>query len=778
MTLDNRSETAKLSAELARANEQVAALQERISRMEMMFLQQVTGAATDNSILEPFQNMSLITDGVNGDERTGRSLTPPGGGPGLDVGPDGTDGEGGGETADMDAVVQDAIGCWSRPASPQMSPAQVVQVLDMTAAAVLDGRARALSATRKSGGDSNASPVDETQLTRKSFPRSASTSLQNKSASIEDVHARAVCMQLQEAVEISNEVLEPFELLPTASVDSGIVVAVPRLGADSVGTVDQRVVGAEADCKLLDISRCSETLASCIDQVVCALLPTRREMVVRHNVLLYIRGVVSSTLNGAECFAIGSHVSNTYLPNGDIDITIVLASDGTVKGAAASNDDPWFVKLNEALCMASMGKIIPPMTVSTGASAGIDGASAKMLVSNVSFVNAEVKIVKSQINGVCVDITCNRISAMYAQAMVEYLDGLVSKDHLLKRSLLLIKAWIINEAPRHTAGGGSIAGAQSGGLKSWCIAVMTIWIFNAYGVSIENPIQALALFLRYYSTFSWTKYAITVAGPLLAEGLLPLDINDPNRPDHPGLFPDSILSDFQLRFEHSKMCSANAASGDDKTTPFTPFVSSIRVSSPEPSVAPEETSENGGTTDGALGAAADSSVVAPPTYTKLPKSQPATPWLAAAAFGGDSAENYRRGILNVVDPVQLQNNLSTAVTIASFHSIVAVFQKGYSAVSELIDHTAGAYSTSAEDLVKQFMLNTTTQLSGMGRGLGRGPAESLQNLYATVLSSQAVDVERGLRHAELVLGSVIHYDELMGVICLLLEQVWSNRSHL
>ena len=68
------------------------------------------------------------------------------------------------------------------------------------------------------------------------------------------------------------------------------------------------------------------------------------------------------------------------------------------------------------------------------------------------------------------------MAALYAQATVEEIDAYIGKDHLFKRCILLIKAWCVNEAARYSSGAGTICGAREGGLKSWAIVVMIIWI--------------------------------------------------------------------------------------------------------------------------------------------------------------------------------------------------------------------------------------------------------------------------------------------------------------
>ena len=53
-----------------------------------------------------------------------------------------------------------------------------------------------------------------------------------------------------------------------------------------------------------------------------------------------------------------------------------------------------------------------------GATDSVPGSS-RVSVRNVSFINAEVKIVKCVINNIEVDISSNQLSAIYSQALIE-----------------------------------------------------------------------------------------------------------------------------------------------------------------------------------------------------------------------------------------------------------------------------------------------------------------------------------------------------------------------
>lgn len=63
------------------------------------------------------------------------------------------------------------------------------------------------------------------------------------------------------------------------------------------------------------------------------------------------------------------------------------------------------------------------------------------IVRNFSFINGRVKIVKASINNIAVDVSANQAPALYAVILIDFSDHYFGKDHLFKRSLLLVKTW-------------------------------------------------------------------------------------------------------------------------------------------------------------------------------------------------------------------------------------------------------------------------------------------------------------------------------------------------
>eukprot|EP01034_Spumella_vulgaris_P018757 gene18757-23978_t len=152
-----------------------------------------------------------------------------------------------------------------------------------------------------------------------------------------------------------------------------------------------------------------------------------------------------------------------------------------------------------------------------------DAPHEDIAISNVGFVNGDVKKIKIMINNISVDISMNQIGSLYAQYLIETVDKFVGQSHLFKKSMLLVEAWARYESPRYTQGGGSLIAAAVAGvgarLSPWAVTVMLVWVFNAEGARITCPVQALGHFLRIFACFDWSKYALTVQGPVRATDL-------------------------------------------------------------------------------------------------------------------------------------------------------------------------------------------------------------------------------------------------------------------
>ncbi|KAE8724297.1 Melibiase family protein isoform 1 [Hibiscus syriacus] len=133
--------------------------------------------------------------------------------------------------------------------------------------------------------------------------------------------------------------------------------------------------------------------------------------------------------------------------------------------------------------------------------------NAGFIVQNVQYIPAQVKIVKCTVNDIPVDISFNQMAGLSALCFLEKVDQLIGEDHLLKRSIILIKAWCYYES--------RILGAHHGLISTYALETMILHIINVFHSSLCGPLSVLYKFLDYYSsTFDWANYCITISGPV------------------------------------------------------------------------------------------------------------------------------------------------------------------------------------------------------------------------------------------------------------------------
>ena len=161
-------------------------------------------------------------------------------------------------------------------------------------------------------------------------------------------------------------------------------------------------------------------LLSLTDHMIAAISPTKESLAERLLVFNYLRSTVCSSMC-LQLFPIGSFVTNTYLPDSNLNTSAFMVK---------KDDDAWFVRLNEALCMSIF---------SDGRQSA--GKPASVTISNVSFVNQDKKMIKSLINNVGVDVAMNQIGALYNESLLEAVNLHVGRENLFKKSIILIKSW-------------------------------------------------------------------------------------------------------------------------------------------------------------------------------------------------------------------------------------------------------------------------------------------------------------------------------------------------
>ncbi|KAK6943378.1 hypothetical protein RJ641_024480 [Dillenia turbinata] len=223
-----------------------------------------------------------------------------------------------------------------------------------------------------------------------------------------------------------------------------------------------------------------------VESIVGCVLPTVESENRRNRIIHFFQSLLSSRIDaGLKIFPLGSVQLMTYLPDGDIDLTVFGLQHRTGEDLAK---DVFSVLERES-----------------------QNPTGDFLVKDVQFIDAEVKLVKCLVQNIVVDISFNQVGGLCALCFLEKIDRLIGKDHLFKRSIILIKAWCYYES--------RILGAHHGLLSTYALEILVLYIFNLFHSSLDGPFAVLYKFLDYFSKFSWDKYCITIDGPVCLSSL-------------------------------------------------------------------------------------------------------------------------------------------------------------------------------------------------------------------------------------------------------------------
>ncbi|KAI3806252.1 hypothetical protein L1987_22151 [Smallanthus sonchifolius] len=130
-----------------------------------------------------------------------------------------------------------------------------------------------------------------------------------------------------------------------------------------------------------------------------------------------------------------------------------------------------------------------------------------------------VKLVKCIVNDIVIDVSFNQLGGLCALCFLEQVDRLIEKDHLFKRSIILIKSWCYYES--------HILGAYYGLISTYALETLVLYIFRIYHASLTSPLQVLYRFLEYYSKFDWAKFCISIDGPVNISSLPGIVVENP-----------------------------------------------------------------------------------------------------------------------------------------------------------------------------------------------------------------------------------------------------------
>uniref|UniRef100_A0ACD5YAS4 Uncharacterized protein n=1 Tax=Avena sativa TaxID=4498 RepID=A0ACD5YAS4_AVESA len=213
-------------------------------------------------------------------------------------------------------------------------------------------------------------------------------------------------------------------------------------------------------------------------EVLLRLHPTEAAERRRHEIIAYVKRLIGTTF-GCEVFTFGSVPLKTYLPDGDVDLTVL--TNPSVDSAFI--DDVYLLLCSEA-----------------------QDDDAPFTIKKIGIINAKVKLIKCVIDNVVVDISFNQLGGVSTFSFLEMVDREVGRDHLFKKSIILIKAWCYHERNIH--------GSSRWLISTYALEILILYIFNIFHQSLHGPLEALYKFLEYYSKFDWANHCLTLNGPV------------------------------------------------------------------------------------------------------------------------------------------------------------------------------------------------------------------------------------------------------------------------
>jgi hypothetical protein len=322
-----------------------------------------------------------------------------------------------------------------------------------------------------------------------------------------------------------------------------------------------------------------------VDSLLRALQPHESQQEYRNQAASFIAKQVRVSLN-ALSFDCGMHALSCSLPTDPVRFSLPLTQQQLTH---------WHTSLAERLKLVAEGHVqtprsLDPLVIHSNSELDKNDLTdvfqrslrnLLVIVDNTVYgqlgtaTNTKVSgmppnsnmIVQFQMDAIECSVSSNQRFELCNLAFLEEFAVLVGRDHLFKRSLLLIRSWWEYESS-------SYAGVvMKGTLSETALAFLLVTIFNNFHVVIEHPLQALVHFLREFSLYDGSTQAITMQGVVpFVDGSSGND-NVPClvRPQQHQLVSQDLLEKYwQMLFVHDSAAALSA-----NTSPGGVFVANV-----------------------------------------------------------------------------------------------------------------------------------------------------------------------------------------------------------
>lgn len=247
----------------------------------------------------------------------------------------------------------------------------------------------------------------------------------------------------------------------------------------------------------------------CVDRLMTCVQPDAQSELRRYAIAAYITDLIKRCFHGGSksrtgvrvnAFMFGSVPLKAYLPDGDVDISIFTDLNSTNPMGQTDLVSSWAIDLKKYLDNEAALSKKSRDSSTTGKNVGI------LEIEDVQIIQAEVKLVKCIVSGLEVDVSFNALGGLCGVGFLEWCDRTIGRSHLLKKSIILVKAWCYYES--------RLLGAHHGLLSSYALEVMVLFIINIYGTHLMCPLDTFQRFLQVFAEFDFDNYCLSVFGPI------------------------------------------------------------------------------------------------------------------------------------------------------------------------------------------------------------------------------------------------------------------------
>lgn len=276
-----------------------------------------------------------------------------------------------------------------------------------------------------------------------------------------------------------------------------------------------------------------------MDEFVRMLQPREAQISFRQEAASIMKNLIQKALK-CNAFVISFSELKCFLPDDPIKLTVVL------NHAALST---WHKVLYDRLVILSEQQEIRAESNLMQ----LDQTDVNFKIRDVRLISeADTFKISGLMDNMPFEIVGNGRVDLSMLTFFEEVGALVGNDHLLKRSVLLIRAWWWYE---------SLADGEKSPreyLPDCAIWLMTTALFNVYHRLIVDPVQALYLFLRIYASFDGRKEIVTLYGLKRIPDNSPVCIIE--RDDREYLIPPKLFEKYYnvVNVSHETNPNANA----------------------------------------------------------------------------------------------------------------------------------------------------------------------------------------------------------------------------